>query len=148
MHQPAKCGMTHIPSNITQIVLSPMKRPRIPYDRALKERARELRNHSTVTEVMLWQRLKKGQMLGYDFHRQKPVDRYIVDFFCHELMLAIEIDGSSHATKKEYDARRQRRIESFGITFLRFPDADVRFRIDDVLSVIAAWIKEKEGERG
>lgn len=121
-----------------------MKRPLIPYNRVLKERARQLRKCSTVTEVMLWQRLKKGQLCGYDFHRQKPIGSFIVDFFCHELMLAIEIDGSSYEIKVEYDARRQREIESYGITVLRFKDADVRFRIDNVLEVIEAWVKEKE----
>ena len=62
----------------------------------LKEKARELRNNSTTSEIKLWMYLKNKQMLGYDFHRQKPLDEYIVDFFCNELMLAIEIDGLSH----------------------------------------------------
>lgn len=69
-----------------------MKRRKIiPYNPALKEKARELRNNSTKTEILLWLNLKGKQMRGYDFHRQKPIDNYIVDFFCNELMLAIEI---------------------------------------------------------
>ena len=85
-------------------------------------------------------------MRGYEFHRQKPLGHYIVDFFCHELMLAIEIDGSSHDTKQEYDARRQREIEAFGITVLRFKDAYVRSNLDDVVQALEAWVREKEDD--
>ena len=65
-------------------------------------------------------------MKGYDFHRQKPVGNYIVDFFCNKLMLAIEIDGMSHDEKINEDEERQKRIESFGISFLRFNDLDIK----------------------
>jgi len=59
-------------------------------------------------------------MKGFDFHRQKPIGNYIVDFFCNELMLAIELDGESNFGKEAEDAERQQEIEKFGITFLRF----------------------------
>lgn len=72
------------------------RRKIIPYDPKLKMLVRKLRNNSTLSEVLLWLELKGKQMKGYDFHRQKPIDNYIVDFFCHELMLAIEIGGISH----------------------------------------------------
>jgi len=61
----------------------------LPYNPVLKEKARELRNNSTRTEILLWTFLKGRQLHGYDFHRQKPIDEYIVDFFCNELMLAV-----------------------------------------------------------
>ena len=80
-----------------------MKRKIIPYDPKLKQLARELRNKSTLAEVLLWKHLKGKQIQGYDFHRQKPLDQYIVDFFCSELMLAIEIDGDSHDYKERED---------------------------------------------
>jgi very-short-patch-repair endonuclease len=67
------------------------RRKIIPYNPKLKEYARQLRNNSTRSEIILWKYLKGKQMLGYDFHRQKPIDNYIVDFFCSELMLAIEL---------------------------------------------------------
>ncbi len=89
-----------------------MKRKIIPYDPKLKQLARELRNKSTLAEVLLWKHLKGKQIQGYDFHRQKPLDQYIVDFFCSELMLAIEIDGDSHDYKEREDQRRQNRLES------------------------------------
>jgi very-short-patch-repair endonuclease len=68
----------------------------LKYKPELVARARELRNNATYSERFLWRYLKRKQIKGYDFDRQKPIDNYIVDFFCNELMLAIEIDGESH----------------------------------------------------
>ncbi len=116
------------------------KRKIIPYNPALKEKARELRNNSTKTEILLWMYLKGRLGRGYDFHRQKPIDEYIVDFFCSELMLAIEIDGLSHIGKEEYDSYRQRRLEEFGVRFLRFKDEDVFYNNDFVVKEIEKWI--------
>lgn len=74
-----------------------MKRRKIiPYNPRLKELARKLRNNSTKAENVLWLCLKGKQMCSYDFHRQKPIDNFILDFFCHELMLGIEVDGYTH----------------------------------------------------
>ena len=117
-----------------------MRRNIIPYDHSLKEKARALRNKSTFTEVMLWQQLKKKQLLGYDFHRQKPIGHYIVDFYCNELNLAIEIDGSSHYGNEEYDAKRQTEIEKLGVRFLRFDDLEVRHNLDGVIKIIREWV--------
>jgi very-short-patch-repair endonuclease len=115
----------------------------LPYEKHLKELARELRKNSTLSEVLLWDCLKRKQMMGYDFHRQKPLDRYIVDFFCNELMLAIEIDGDSHDNKEEEDEYRQKRLEALGIQFLRFSDKQVENNLDGVLRDIKAWIEER-----
>jgi very-short-patch-repair endonuclease len=117
-----------------------MRRNIIPYDHSLKEKARELRNKSTFTEVMLWQQLKKKQLLGHDFHRQKPIGHYIVDFYCNELNLAIEVDGESHYGNEEYDLKRQTEIEKFGVRFLRFDDLEVRHNLDGVVKLIRDWI--------
>jgi len=83
-------------------------------------------------------------MKGYDFHRQKPLDHFIVDFFCYELMLAIEIDGSIHESKdiQLKDVRRQESIEEYGIKFLRFNEKEVRENIDQVIKIISDWIVE------
>ncbi|MDD8018536.1 MAG: DUF559 domain-containing protein, partial [Bacteroidota bacterium] len=70
-----------------------MRHKIVPYKPKLKEIAKTLRKNSTLGEVLLWKRLRNKQMLGYDFHRQKPIDQFIVDFFCPALNLAIEIDG-------------------------------------------------------
>ncbi len=102
-----------------------MKNKIITYNPKLKEYARQLRNNSTLSEVLLWQKIK-NKALGVQFHRQVPLKEYIVDFYCHELMLAIEIDGDSHLYKYNYDKKRQGELENLGITFLRFSDFDVK----------------------
>lgn len=117
-----------------------MRRKIIPYKPWLKEKARELRNNSTKSEILLWNYLKGKQMKGYDFHRQKPLDNFIVDFFCNELMLAIEIDGLSHWGKEEYDKERQSKLESLGINFIRFNDEEIFYNLDGVLETIESWI--------
>ena len=73
-----------------------MKRQIIPYHPKLKQLARKLRNDSTLGEVLLWKELCNKQMYGYDFHRQKPLLNYIVDFYCYELSLVVEVDGRYH----------------------------------------------------
>ena len=120
-----------------------MKQKRIiPYNPRLKEIASHLRKNSTLSEVLLWKYIKSKKMLGYDFDRQKPIDNYIVDFFCNELMLAIEIDGCTHNEKSKEDRRRQAKLESLGVWFLRFYDFDVKKNIPGVLSVIHGLIRE------
>lgn len=110
------------------------------YNPKLKALARELRKKSTLSEVLLWQCLSKRQRCGYDFHRQKPVDEFIVDFFAPELMLAVEIDGSSHKLKGVDDDARQRYMEGLGIRFLRFKEIEVRRDLDAVVQSIDNWI--------
>ncbi len=113
----------------------------IPYRRDLKLRARKLRNGSTFSEVLLWQKIRR-KSLGFEFHRQVPIGNYIVDFYCHELMLAIEIDGSSHDNKFLIDKQRQKKLESFGVNFLRFKDIDVKRAMVNVLRGIEQRIAE------
>jgi len=125
-----------------------MKHQIIPYSPALKEKARELRNNSTHTEIILWGYLKCKQMKGCDFHRQKPIDNYIVDFFCNELMFVIEIDGESHYGNEKKDEKRQQKIENNGIEFLRFDELEVVHNLDGVLKKIENWIDEYETKHG
>lgn len=120
---------------------------KLPYDPALRKLARELRNNSTLSEALLWQQVKRGQRLGFDFHRQKPIDRYIVDFFSSDLMLAVEIDGDSHKLKGSEDEQRQSQLEALGIRFLRFEDKAVKADIDAVLLAIDAWIAANRPNR-
>lgn len=121
-----------------------MHRQFLPYKSRLKTIARTLRKEMTLAEILLWNELKRKQMLGYDFHRQKPIDEYVVDFFCPKLLLAIEIDGASHEGKQEEDSERQREIEQYGISFLRFPDDEVKQNLDGVLECIREWIAARE----
>jgi len=116
----------------------------LPYNSKLKEAARQLRNNSTLSEILLWRHLKGKQLLGYDFDRQKPMKDFIVDFFSNELMLAIEIDGSSHNEKAEHDEERQKILEGLGVHFLRFTDEEVKKNMEGVIAAIEDWIMKKK----
>lgn len=86
-------------------------------------------------------------MCGYDFDRQRPIDQFIVDFYCKRLMLAIEIDGSSHDSQERQhrDGERQARLESLGVRFLRFREEEVCREIEGVLRVIEEWVHSPPG---
>ena len=84
----------------------------IDYNKKLKQRSRNLRNKSTLSEVLIWNQLKASKMKGYKFNRQKPLGYYIVDFYCKKLNLVIEIDGESHLNKYEEDKKRQKKVRS------------------------------------
>ncbi len=119
-----------------------MERKIIPYKPELKDLARELRNCSTKAEIKLWVQLKGKQMLGYDFHRQKPLLNYIADFYCPELNLVIEIDGYSHEFEETQirDKRKEIELKKWGITVLRFRDEDVHGDLENVLRGIELYI--------
>ncbi len=118
-----------------------MKNQIIPYNPKLKEYARQLRNNSTLSEVLLWQRIK-GKAYGVEFHRQVPLHEFIVDFYCHELQLAIEIDGNSHDNKYDYDCKRQNILENLGVHFIRFTDIEVKKELFSVLLALEDKIAE------
>jgi very-short-patch-repair endonuclease len=115
----------------------------LPYNPRLKTLARLLRSNSTLSEVLLWQNIK-GKSYGYEFHRQVPIDEFIVDFYCHELKLAIEIDGNTHDYNFDNDEKRQEKMESLGNTFIRFRDIDVKRNINDVLRALEITISDIE----
>ncbi|MFD2873647.1 endonuclease domain-containing protein [Mucilaginibacter ximonensis] len=85
----------------------------IPYNPKLKQLARKLRKDMTFGEVLLWSELKENKLLGFDFDRQHCIDNYIVDFYCKDLKLAIEIDGMSHHHEEAFmkDEIRQQILE-------------------------------------
>jgi very-short-patch-repair endonuclease len=117
-----------------------MKNKIIPYRPDLKEKARFLRKNSTLSEVLLWEEIK-NRKLGFQFHRQVPMLNYIVDFYCHELQLAIEVDGDSHDEKMDYDQQREKELNAYGIMILRFEDLDVKRNIRFVVDEIYHWIE-------
>ncbi|MFB9864646.1 endonuclease domain-containing protein [Rufibacter immobilis] len=119
-----------------------MRRTIIPYKPHLKELAKKLRQNSTLAEVLLWDQLKNKQLLGLDFDRQKSLDQYIVDFYCKNLQLAIEVDGDSHDYAFAEDMLRQQRLESLGVRFLRFTDEEVKQDMNNVLRTIESWVEE------
>ncbi len=120
----------------------PKRKSRLPYNPALRARARALRKDGTLGEVLLWREIQ-NKALGWEFHRQVPIDNYIVDFFCHELMFAIEVDGSSHDDPDTYlyDQRRQKELESLGVHFLRFTEGEVRQDPVHAAEAIRVWIE-------
>jgi very-short-patch-repair endonuclease len=129
----------HIPA-LTQFL---MPNKIIPYRKDLRSKARVLRKHSTLAEVLLWNELRQNQ-LGYQFHRQVPMLDFIVDFYCHELMLAIEVDGNTHEYKVNYDVWREKKIAAYGVKFLRYRDEDVKGNIKWVVNHILEWIEESK----
>ncbi len=117
---------------------------RIYYNPKLKQIARNFRKNSTYGEIKLWGYLKNGQISGYDFHRQKPVGNYIVDFYCPKLKLAVEIDGYSHNFACERDKNKDKLLNQIGIKVLRFLERDVLENIESVVEVIKQEIKKLE----
>ena len=107
----------------------------IPYNPELKFLARQLRKNSTLAEIILWKSIRE-RAFGVQFHRQVPMLSYIVDFYCHEIGLAIEVDGSSHDFRYFYDAGRQGQLEAYGVKFLRFTNDEVKKNLFSVLLVI------------
>ncbi len=105
-----------------------------PYNKNL---ARNLRKHGTKGEALLWRDVLKARpMKGYQFNRQFPIGNYIVDFVSRKLKLIIEIDGNSHVSRSEDDYERQEFFKSLGYQVLRFSEAMVIFRIDEVVAEI------------
>ncbi|WP_119067530.1 endonuclease domain-containing protein [Aggregatilinea lenta] len=107
---------------------------------ALKPVARQYRHQSTPAEDTLWQRLRNRQVAGLKFRRQVAIDCFIVDFYCAERKLAIEVDGSIHASQADEDAVRQAHLESRGLHILRFANEQVLDHIDDVIAAITAAV--------
>src|SRR3978361_403421 len=109
----------------------------IPYNPKLTPLARNLRKDMTFGEVLLWNELKDDKFWGFDFDRQRCIDNYIVDFYCKDLSLAIEIDGLSHNYEEAYvkDEFRQQKLESLGVNYIRFTEAEMK---KDMLNVMRA----------
>jgi very-short-patch-repair endonuclease len=118
----------------------------LPYNPKMKDRARNLRNNSTEGEIKFWSELLRKKQSGYQFYRQKILYHYIVDFYCPKLKLVIEIDGTSHDDKKEYDDHRDRILESFGLTVLHYNDLVVLSNFRLIEKDFKERIKERKTE--
>lgn len=108
---------------------------RIFNQKSQNEKRRLLRNNATNTEQFLWNRLKGKQIRNLKFRRQFSIGKYVVDFYCPELKLAIEVDGETHCSEDEieYDRIRQNEIENFGISFIRFKNEEIFENIEQVI---------------
>jgi very-short-patch-repair endonuclease len=119
------------------------------YNSRLKEYAKDLRIRATGSEKILWTHLKNKQLLGYDFHRQKPMGEFIFDFYSYPLKLVIELDGYTHSEKEviENDKRKEKYVTTMGFSILRFKDEEVINGLDGVLDKIKVYALEyRKGE--
>ncbi len=113
------------------------------YNRRLKGRARELRSNQTESEARLWQSLRRKQVLGVQFYRQKPIGEYIVDFYAPAVGLVVEVDGSQHfePDQERRDQARTSFLESQGLQVLRFSNLEVLQKLDSVTEHIYEVVK-------
>lgn len=102
----------------------------------MNDYARELRNNATEAERRLWRHLRRRQLTGLKFRRQRPIGPYICDFVCLEACLIVELDGSQHVEQADYDLRRDAFLRSNGFRVLRFWNGDVLAQIDSVIDMI------------
>ena len=115
------------------------------YHHYLKQPARQLRSQQTDAEQMLWQRLRRKQIHGVQFYRQRPIDQFIVDFYCHAAMLVIECDGSQHHSEEGLarDLARDDRLRSLGLQVLRFDNRQILTELNAVCDVVAQTVFER-----
>ena len=108
------------------------------YNKNLKQPSRDLRNNMTDAEQLLWQRLRRKQILGLQFYRQKPILNFIVDFYCPAANLVIECDGGQHYTADglEADRARDQALAQLGLNVLRFDNRQILTEIDGVVEKI------------
>jgi very-short-patch-repair endonuclease len=118
------------------------------YNKNLRQYSEQLRNNSTLAEVILWNEILKGRKLGYQFYRQRLILNYVGDFFCKELKLVIETDGVTHLEEdvKRKDKEKQENLFSHGYTILRFKDEEVVGELERVRERIKLWIKDYENK--
>jgi very-short-patch-repair endonuclease len=100
------------------------------------ELARKMRINLTAAEEILWNELKENKLNGFKFRNQHPVYRYILDFYCHKKLLAIEIDGDIHKQKQNYDKYRDEFLKNIGIKTLRFTNENVLNNTKQILELI------------
>ena len=115
--------------------------PRIFNDHSKQAQRKNLRNQATPQEIILWSRLRRSA-LGCKFRRQASIGVYVVDFYCPEEKLAIELDGWQHDENKAYDEARTSFLESFGIRVLRFLNNEVNDNLRGVILRIEEFIKK------
>lgn len=102
--------------------------------------ARALRKESTKAEKVVWELLRHRKFFGLKFRRQFVVEGFVLDFYCHEIRLGIELDGDIHLKQKEYDALRQEIVESKGITIFRFNNKDILYKQKPFLNMLQTRI--------
>jgi very-short-patch-repair endonuclease len=110
----------------------------LPFNKKLKTLARQLRKNMTEAEGFLWQRIRRKQLKGRQFYRQKNIGNYIVDFYCPSAQVIVELDGGQHYTQEgiRRDQAKDKHLDGLGFTILRFSDREVFKNIEGVLERI------------
>ncbi len=116
--------------------------------RRMLDVAREYRREQQPSEVLLWEALRGRRLLSFKFRRQQPVGSLVVDFYCDEVALVVEVDGPIHALQRHADGERQALVEAVGLRVLRVPAHDVESNLDDVISLIASTLTNAPLPRG
>ncbi len=117
-------------------------------EQAKAQRARDLRRAMTLDERTLWRCLRNDGLSGLHFRRQQIIDGFIADFYCHAAGLVVELDGSAHDSRTEYDAERDRVLRARGLRVLRIASRDVRQALPDVLARVAGEAQPRLGSCG
>jgi very-short-patch-repair endonuclease len=121
----------------------------LPYNPELKQRAKDLRHDPTSAERKIWEEVLCGnKFLGYRFLRQKPIDNFIVDFYCAELRLVIKIDGECHADKPEFDYYRTEILEKYGLRVVRFTNQRILYNLEEVTGELMNLIPPVPFDKG
>lgn len=120
------------------------------YNPQLKMNAQTLRKNMTDSELKLWSRIRRKQIHGLQFYRQRPIGNYIVDFYCPQAQLVLEVDGSQHMNEREIrqDQYRNSYLKQQGIRVLRFDNLQVLNQIDAVIERIYWAIASRISLRG
>lgn len=119
--------------------------PILPTNQALRNRSRALRKAGVLSEVIFWKQVRAGSFWNIDFDRQRIIGSFIVDFYVKSLGLIIEIDGSSHNGKEEYDAMREQFLINLGLDVYRISDFRVKHDLTNVMSELENYIIENYG---
>ena len=119
----------------------------LPYNIKLKTRSRALRKAGLLSEVIFWLQVHKGMFWKIDFDRQRIIGNYIVDFYVKKLGLVVEIDGSSHNNKEEYDQKREDYLVSLGLKVYRISDLRVKHDLNNVMTELEKYIVVEFGNK-
>ena len=117
----------------------------LPYNSALLNRAKKLRKAGVLSEVVFWRQVRSKSFSGIDFDRQRIIGNYIVDFYVKSLGLVIEIDGSSHNEKDNYDEIRETFIKSLGLKIYRISEPRVMHDLENVMRELEEYIIHEFG---
>lgn len=125
---------------------SPFAYWNLPKNQTLLPRAKYLRNNSTLSEILFWKTLNNKSLLGFDLDRQVVIGNYIVDFFVPELGLLVEIDGSTHDEKVEYDKHRDKYLQSLDLLVIHYTDLSIKKSLSFVVDNFVVRVEKRRGE--